>query len=85
MRTTPAAPADKGPDFDLELAKFSARQTEAVKLRIAPRKEANRKMAQFSSWNTVKISLGLVISKGYSFAVTNTSFYGADFAVIFST
>jgi hypothetical protein len=32
MRTTPAAPADKGPDFDLELAKFSPRQMDAVKL-----------------------------------------------------
>jgi hypothetical protein len=27
-----AAPADNGPDFDLELAEFSARQMEAVKL-----------------------------------------------------
>jgi hypothetical protein len=29
--TTPTAPTEKSPDFELELAEFSARQMEAVK------------------------------------------------------
>jgi len=45
MRTPPAAPADKGPDFDLEFAKFSARQMEAVKLRITP-----KQVSPFRKW-----------------------------------
>jgi len=42
----------------------------------------NRKMAFFNSLNTRKIPLGLVVHKGYSYAVSIAGLQMADYRVI---